>query len=103
MCPNNRHPQAMRREWFVYVFDFGDDWAHLFTVAAQRLDPVEVLGIVPECPLPYVGWATSQTSAGAAGTARAARARCRRTLARHWCIWRSAPSEPSTSWHERPR
>ena len=33
-------------EQFVYVFDLGDDWAHLCTVGAQRIDPVEVLGIV---------------------------------------------------------
>ena len=43
-------------EQFAYVFDLGDDWAHLCTVGAQRIDPVEVLGILPDTPLPYGGW-----------------------------------------------
>ena len=43
-------------EQFVYVFDLGDDWAHLCTVGAQRIDPVEALGILPGKPLPYWGW-----------------------------------------------
>jgi hypothetical protein len=43
-------------EQFVYVFDLGDNWAHLCTVGAQRIDPVETLGILPGKPLPYWGW-----------------------------------------------
>jgi hypothetical protein len=43
-------------EQFVYLFDFGDDWAHLCTVATQRIDPLDELGIVPVDPLPYFGW-----------------------------------------------
>lgn len=43
-------------EQFVYVFDLGDDWAHLCTVAEVRIDPLETLGIVPDRPLPYWGW-----------------------------------------------
>ena len=43
-------------EQFVYVFDLGDDWAHLCTVGAQQIDPVEVLGIQPDMPLAYQGW-----------------------------------------------
>lgn len=43
-------------EQFVYVFDFGDDWAHLCTVGPKRIDPLEVLGIVPDEPLSYFGW-----------------------------------------------
>jgi hypothetical protein len=43
-------------EQFVYVFDLGDDWAHLCTVGAQRIDPVDALGIRPDKPLPYWGW-----------------------------------------------
>ncbi len=43
-------------EQFVYVFDLGDDWAHLCTVGAQRIDPVEALWILPDKPLPYWGW-----------------------------------------------
>lgn len=43
-------------EQFVYVFDFGDDWAHLCTVGPMRVDPIETLGIVATGPLPYWGW-----------------------------------------------
>lgn len=42
-------------ERFLYVFDFGDDWAHLCTVG-DRVDPEEALGIVPPAPLPFWGW-----------------------------------------------
>jgi hypothetical protein len=45
-------------EQFVYVFDFGDDWTHLCTVGEARVAPLEVLGIVPDTPLPYWGWGT---------------------------------------------
>ncbi len=38
------------------MFDLGDDWAHLCTVGARRIDPVEGLGILPDTPLPYWGW-----------------------------------------------
>jgi hypothetical protein len=41
---------------FVYVFDLADDWAHLCTVADQRIDPQDALGITPDRPLPYWGW-----------------------------------------------
>jgi hypothetical protein len=43
-------------EQFAYVFDLGDDWAHLCTVGDDRIDPVEALGIRPDRPLPYWGW-----------------------------------------------
>ena len=43
-------------EQFVYIFDFGDDWAHLCTVVEQRIHRLETLGIVPDRPLPYWGW-----------------------------------------------
>jgi hypothetical protein len=43
-------------EQFVYVFDLGDDWAHLCTVGPERIDPVETVGILPDRPLPYWGW-----------------------------------------------
>lgn len=43
-------------EQFVYVFDFGDHWAHLCTVGSARIDPEETLGIVPDAPLPYWGY-----------------------------------------------
>ena len=40
-------------EQFIYTFDMGDDWTHLCTVAQQRIDPLEALGIIPAGPLPY--------------------------------------------------
>lgn len=40
-------------EEFAYVFDLGDNWAHVCTVGERRIDPVEVLGIEPDRPLPY--------------------------------------------------
>jgi hypothetical protein len=43
-------------EQFVYVFDLGDDWAHLCTVGPERIDLVATLGILPDRPLPYWGW-----------------------------------------------
>jgi Plasmid pRiA4b ORF-3-like protein len=43
-------------EQLAYVFDLGDDWAHLCTVGDGKIDPVEVLGIRPDRPLPYWGW-----------------------------------------------
>lgn len=43
-------------EQFVYEFDFGDSWLHLCTVAEQRIDPMNELGIHPTQPLPYWGW-----------------------------------------------
>ena len=49
-------PRLRPGEQFATVFDLGDDWAHLCTVGARRIDPVEVLGIVPDTPLPYRGW-----------------------------------------------
>lgn len=45
-------------EQFAYVFDFGDDWAHLCTVGAERIDPLHQLGIVPDQPLAFWGWGT---------------------------------------------
>jgi Plasmid pRiA4b ORF-3-like protein len=41
---------------FVYVFDLGDDWAHLCTVGKASIDPAETLGMIPSRPLPYFGW-----------------------------------------------
>jgi hypothetical protein len=43
-------------EQFAYEFDFGDAWNHLCSVASQRIDPLQTLGIAPERPLPYWGW-----------------------------------------------
>ena len=41
---------------FLYVFDLGDDWTHLCTVADQRVDPLDVYGITPPQPAAYFGW-----------------------------------------------
>jgi hypothetical protein len=41
---------------FVYVFDLGDDWAHLCTTGKAHINPLETLGILPDRPLPYFGW-----------------------------------------------
>jgi hypothetical protein len=41
---------------FAYTIDLGDSWQHLCTVAPQRADPVEALGIDPDWPLPCWGW-----------------------------------------------
>lgn len=43
---------------FGYVFDLGDDWAHLCTVAPERIDPLDTVGVRPQRPLPYWGWGT---------------------------------------------
>jgi hypothetical protein len=43
-------------EEFVYVFDMGDDWAHLVRVGTRRIDPIEELGVVPRGPLSCFGW-----------------------------------------------
>ena len=41
---------------FRFTFDLGDRWTHRCGVAEQKVDPVEVLGIQPDTPLPYWGW-----------------------------------------------
>jgi Plasmid pRiA4b ORF-3-like protein len=43
-------------EQFAYRFDFGDDWAHLCTVGAARIDPLDTIGVQPVAPTPYFGW-----------------------------------------------
>ena len=41
---------------FIYLFDFGDGWTHLCTVVEARIDPHDIVGPVPNAPLPYFGW-----------------------------------------------
>ena len=53
-------------EQFVYTFDLGDDWTHLCTVAPARVDPFEILGVLPEAPLAYDGWGTMPDQYGRA-------------------------------------
>ncbi|MFI8829289.1 hypothetical protein ACIGXE_36940, partial [Streptomyces sp. NPDC053431] len=43
-------------EQFAYVFDMGDDWAHLCTVGERRIDPFDEFGETPDRPVPYWGW-----------------------------------------------
>jgi len=43
-------------EQFAYTFDLGDNWQHLCTVAQQRADPLETLGIIPVGSVPCWGW-----------------------------------------------
>jgi hypothetical protein len=40
---------------FRYVFDLGDDWTHTCAVEGH-IDPLEVLGDVPDQPTAYWGW-----------------------------------------------
>jgi Plasmid pRiA4b ORF-3-like protein len=40
---------------FRYVFDLGDDWTHSCTVEGH-VDPLEVLGDIPDQPTAYWGW-----------------------------------------------
>ncbi len=69
---DERRPKLSRLnpgEQFVYVFDFGDDWAHLCTVGKTLVDPLESLGIVPDRPLPYFGWGAIPDQYGRAWSA----------------------------------
>ena len=43
-------------EKFEYVFDLGDNWQHRCAVEAQKADPIEEYGIVPEQPVVIWGW-----------------------------------------------
>ena len=41
---------------FQFIFDLGDTWTHRCVVADAKVDPLEILGIRPDSPLPYWGW-----------------------------------------------
>jgi hypothetical protein len=41
---------------FQFTFDLGDDWTHRCVVGEVKVDPLEVLGVRPDVPLPYWGW-----------------------------------------------
>jgi pRiA4b ORF-3-like protein len=56
-------------EQFVYVFDFGDDWAHLCTVGDSPIDPVETIGRVADRPIPFFGWGAIPDQYGRAWSA----------------------------------
>jgi hypothetical protein len=38
-------------EEFVYVFDFGDDWAHFCAVGEERIDPLDEVGLLVTLPM----------------------------------------------------
>ena len=59
---------------FIYVFDFGDDWTHLCTVVDASIEPHDVLGVVPNAPLPYFGWGNIPDQYGRASADEAAKA-----------------------------
>ena len=40
---------------FRYIFDLGDGWTHFCTVE-RLVDPLEVLGNIPDDPTAYWGW-----------------------------------------------
>lgn len=44
------------RAEFQFTFDFGDAWMHRCVVGEVKIDPLEVVGIRPDAPLPYWGW-----------------------------------------------
>ncbi|RNL59221.1 hypothetical protein [Arthrobacter oryzae] len=41
---------------FQFTFDLGDAWMHRCVVGEVKVDPLEVLGLRPDNPLPYWGW-----------------------------------------------
>ena len=41
---------------FEYVFDLGDNWRHTCTVLAEKADPIDEYGIVPDGPVAISGW-----------------------------------------------
>ena len=41
---------------FQFTFDLGDAWTHRCVVSEVNVDPLEVLGVRPDSPLPYWGW-----------------------------------------------
>lgn len=43
---------------FQFTFDLGDQWVHRCRVGEAKVDPVEVLGGIPEQPMAYFGWGT---------------------------------------------
>jgi hypothetical protein len=41
---------------FRYLFDYGDSWVHRCEAGPGKVNPLEVLGIEPDVPMPYFGW-----------------------------------------------
>lgn len=72
-------------ERFLYVFDFGDDWTHLCTVEADKIDPQEPSGSCLPNPCRISVGATSPINTDGAGTPKSARAIRRPTRTRKTC------------------
>lgn len=49
---------------FQFTFDLGDNWTHRCVVGEEKIDPLEVLGIRPDRPLPYWGWGSIPDQCG---------------------------------------
>ena len=41
---------------FEFIFDLGDNWQHLCTVADEKVDPAQQYGMVPSGPVAIFGW-----------------------------------------------
>jgi hypothetical protein len=41
---------------FQFTFDLGDAWTHRCVIGEGKVDPLEILGIRPDAPLPYWSW-----------------------------------------------
>jgi len=41
---------------FRFIFGLDDRWVHRCIVHEEKVDPLDMLGIVPRVPLPYWGW-----------------------------------------------
>jgi hypothetical protein len=41
---------------FQFTYDLGDSWMHRCVVGEVKVDPLEVLRVRPDVPLPYWGW-----------------------------------------------
>lgn len=48
--------EVKRGDVFAYVFDLGDNWRHSCTVLAEKADPIDEYGIVPDGPVAIWGW-----------------------------------------------
>lgn len=54
-----------------FTFDLGDQWVHRCRVGEERVDPVEVLGGIPEQPMAYFAGGTATGAARGSGSVQA--------------------------------
>jgi hypothetical protein len=52
---------------FEYVFDLGDNWRHKCAVAKEKVDPLDVYGMVPDRPVAIWGWGSIPDQYGRRG------------------------------------